>query len=75
MVTNPTSSDIYCLACRSRTGTTGNRQVVLKNGSSAVSGQCTICGARKFRIGAAEQEPEQGGRIARFFSNLPRRKG
>ena len=74
-MTNAASSDIYCLSCRSRTGTTGNRQVVLKNGSSAVSGQCTACGARKFRIGVTEQEPERRRRIAQVFSILPRRRG
>ena len=71
-MTNATSSDIYCLRCRSRTGTTGSRQVVLKNGSPAVSGQCENCGARKFRIGVTEPEPERKGRVAQFFSNLPR---
>ena len=74
-MTVATSSEIYCLKCRARTATSGSQQVVLKNGSTAVSGRCATCGARKFRIGVPQQEPERRGRIAQFFSYLPRRRG
>ncbi|MDE2940247.1 MAG: DUF5679 domain-containing protein [Chloroflexota bacterium] len=75
MTAATTSDQIYCLKCRARTDTMGSRQVLLKNGSSAVSGQCAICGAKKFRIGSAEERPPARSRIARLFSKFPGRSG
>ena len=74
-MTTATGEQIYCLKCRTRTATTGSQQVVLKNGSPAVSGQCAICGAKKFRIGATEQRLERKGRFAQLISRFPGRRG
>ena len=42
--------EIYCFKCRERTAGQDLQEVVLKNGSPAVTGQCAVCGTRKFRI-------------------------
>ena len=49
------SDQIYCLKCREKTDTLEAQEVVLKNGRQAVTGQCTTCGTKKFRMGAARK--------------------
>ena len=52
-MTSAASDQIYCFKCRSKTDTLEAQAVVLKNGRPAVTGQCTVCGTKKFRMGAA----------------------
>ena len=54
-VTNAASDQIYCLKCRSKTDILETQEVVLKNGRSEVTGRCSACGTKKFRIGAAKK--------------------
>lgn len=54
-MTNAASEQIYCLKCRARTDTLEIQEVVLKNGRPAVTGQCDVCGTKKFRMGAARK--------------------
>ena len=42
--------EIYCFKCREKTAGQDLQEVVLKNGSPAVTGQCAVCGTKKFRI-------------------------
>ena len=49
------SDQIYCFKCRSKTDTLEAQEVVLKNGRPAVNGRCTVCGTKKFRMGAARK--------------------
>ena len=43
-------AEIYCFKCRGKTANQSVEEVVLKNGRPAVTGQCTVCGTRKFRM-------------------------
>ncbi len=43
---------IYCLKCRAKTPSRDIEAVTMKNGRPAIRSTCTVCGARKFRIGA-----------------------
>ena len=54
-VTSAASDQIYCFKCRSKTDTLEAQEVVLKNGRPAVTSQCTVCGTKKFRMGAARK--------------------
>ena len=45
-MTSAASDQIYCFKCRSKTDTLEAREVVLKNGRPAVTGQCTVCGTK-----------------------------
>ena len=54
-MTSAASDQIYCFKCRSKTDTLEAQEVVLKNGRPAVTGQCTVCGTKKFRMGAARK--------------------
>ncbi len=49
----PTESvEIYCLKCRTKTGSRDVEQVILKNGRPALRAVCTVCGTIKSRIGS-----------------------
>ena len=54
-MTSAASDQIYCFKCRSKTDTLEAQEVVLKNGRPAVNGRCTVCGTKKFRMGAARK--------------------
>ena len=54
-MTSDASDQIYCFKCRSKTDPLEAQEVVLKNGRPAVTGQCTLCGTKKFRMGAARK--------------------
>ena len=52
MTTPSQSVGIYCLKCRAKTGSRDIEAVTMKNGRPATRSTCTVCGTRKFRIGA-----------------------
>ena len=52
---------IYCLKCKTKTGSRDVQRVTLKNGRPATQGICIDCGARKSRIGAM---PQPSGKLA-----------
>ena len=54
-MTSAANDQIYCLKCRSKTDMLESQEVVLKNGRAAVTGQCDVCGTKKFRMGAARK--------------------
>ena len=54
-MTSVASDQIYCFKCRSKTDTLETQEEVLKNGRPALTGQCAVCGTKKFRMGAARK--------------------
>ena len=52
IATPPESVEIYCLKCRTKTGSRDVEQVIMKNGRSALRAVCSVCGAGKYRIGS-----------------------
>ena len=54
-MTSAASDQIYCFKCREKTDTLEAQDVVLKNGRPAVTGQCAVCGTKKFRMGAGRK--------------------
>ena len=53
-MTSAADEQIYCFKCRTRTDTLEAQEVVLKNGRAAVTGRCTVCGTKKFRMGTSK---------------------
>lgn len=44
--------EIYCVKCKTKTDSTAVTPVTMKNGRPAATAICTVCGTKKFRIGA-----------------------
>ena len=53
----PSDAEIYCFKCREKTTSQEVQEVVLKNGRPAVTGQCTVCGTRRFRMTSVRECP------------------
>ena len=53
MATPLESIEIYCLKCRTKTGSRDVEQVTLKNGRPGLRAACSVCGTGKYRLGSA----------------------
>ena len=53
MATAPESVEIYCLQCRSKTGSQNVEQVIMMNGRPALGAVCSVSGTGKYRIDSA----------------------
>ncbi|MGH9991077.1 MAG: DUF5679 domain-containing protein [Nitrososphaera sp.] len=42
----------YCVKCKAKREMKGERAVTMKNGRNALTGTCTVCGTKMFKIGA-----------------------
>ena len=47
-----TQVQIFCVKCKAKTDSSDVQGVTMKNGRPATQAICTICGTKKFRIGA-----------------------
>ena len=47
-----TQVQFYCVKCKSKTDLRDVQSVTMKNGHPATRAICTVCGTKKFRIGA-----------------------
>jgi hypothetical protein len=45
------TTQAYCVKCKSKRDMKNEKQVTMKNGRRAVSGTCSVCGTKMFRIG------------------------
>lgn len=43
---------MYCVKCRAKKDANDVQNVTMKNGKPAVSGTCSTCGTKMFKIGA-----------------------
>lgn len=41
----------YCVKCKKKREMKGEKQITMKNGRNAISGTCSICGTKMFKIG------------------------
>ena len=41
----------YCVKCKSKRDMKNEKQITMKNGRQALSGTCSVCGTKMFRIG------------------------
>lgn len=41
----------YCVKCKAKREMKGERAVVMKNGRNAMTGTCSVCGTKMFKIG------------------------
>ena len=45
------ATQAYCVKCKTKRDMKDEKQVTMKNGQKALSGICTTCGTKMFRIG------------------------
>jgi Zn finger protein HypA/HybF involved in hydrogenase expression len=50
------TTQAYCVKCKSKRDMKDEKQVTMKNGRQAVSGICTVCGTKMFKIGGGSAE-------------------
>ena len=43
----------YCVKCKSKRDMKNEKQVTMKNGRQALSGACSVCGTKMFKIGGS----------------------
>ncbi len=41
----------YCVKCKTKRDMKDPKQIKMKNGRPAVTGTCTVCGTKMFKIG------------------------
>ena len=45
------ATQAYCVKCKAKREMKGERAVVMRNGRNALTGTCTVCGTKMFKIG------------------------
>jgi BRCT domain type II-containing protein len=45
------TTQAYCVKCKSKRDMKNEKQMTMKNGRQALSGNCTVCGTKMFKIG------------------------
>lgn len=44
-------TEAYCVKCKAKREMKGERAVTMKNGRNALTGTCSVCGTKMFKIG------------------------
>ena len=52
------ATQAYCVKCKTKRDMKNEKQVTMKNGRGAISGTCSICGTKMFKIGGAGNKPK-----------------
>ena len=52
------TTEAYCMKCKVRRGMKDEKRVRMKNGRSGISGICTVCGGKMFKMVGAEQKQQ-----------------
>jgi hypothetical protein len=45
------ATQAYCVKCKTKRDMKNEKPVTMKNGRSAISGICSVCGTKMFKIG------------------------
>ena len=52
----------YCVKCKAKREIKGEKQVTMKNGRNAISGTCSVCGTKMFKIGGGSSSSSGGAK-------------
>ena len=47
------ATQAYCVKCKTKRDMKNEKQVTMKNGRGAISGTCSVCGTKMFKIGGS----------------------
>lgn len=48
-------TDAYCMKCRKKQEIKGAKEITMKNGRQATTGNCSACDTKVFRIGGSKK--------------------
>jgi Domain of unknown function (DUF5679) len=49
-------TEAYCVKCKKKREMKGEKQIIMKNGRNAISGTCSVCGTKMFKIGGGSRK-------------------
>jgi hypothetical protein len=58
------ATQAYCVKCKTKREMNNEKQVTMKNGRTAISGVCSTCGTKMFKIGGAAATPSRKPKLA-----------
>jgi hypothetical protein len=58
------ATQAYCVKCKTKREMKNEKPVTMKNGRSAISGTCSICGTKMFKIGGGGQAVSRKPKLA-----------
>lgn len=53
------ATQAYCVKCKTKRDMKNEKQVTMKNGRGAISGICTVCDTKMFKIGGGGGKPSK----------------
>src|SRR5918992_5442056 len=58
------TTQAYCVKCKAKRDMKNEKQVTMKNGRQALSGTCSVCGTKMFRIGGSSSASGKSASVA-----------
>ena len=52
------ATQAYCVKCKTKRDMKNEKQVTMKNGRGALSGTCSVCDTKMFKIGGGSSKAE-----------------
>ena len=49
------ATQAYCVKCKAKRDMKNEKQVTMKNGRGAISGTCSVCDTKMFKIGGGDR--------------------
>jgi hypothetical protein len=58
------ATQAYCVKCKTKREMNNEKPVTMKNGRTAISGVCSTCGTKMFKIGGVTATPSRKPKLA-----------
>ena len=58
------ATQAYCVKCKTKREMKNEKPVTMKNGRTALSGTCSVCGTKMFKIGGGGPAPSRKPKLA-----------
>jgi Domain of unknown function (DUF5679) len=58
------ATQAYCVKCKAKREMNNEKPVTMKNGRTAISGVCSTCGTKMFKIGGGAASPSRKPKLA-----------
>ena len=58
------ATQAYCVKCKTKRQMNNEKPVTMKNGRTAISGECSTCGTKMFKIGGGTSPTTRKAKMA-----------